>query len=120
MEIELIEMLKEILRSYKSYAIIATPSNVFVREVARDYITVFKRVNNTMQISKPPFETFGGDIERINSYVFFDKDIEKPFEKWLQKLVNAAGGAEKAIEKYKNELNEESIILMYGMKDENA
>ncbi len=120
MEIELIEMLKAILRSYKSYAIIATHSNVFAREVARDYIAVLKRVNNTIQISKPPFETFGGDIERINSYVFFDKDIEKPFEKWLQKLVNDAGGAKEAIEQYQNELNEESIILMYGMKVENA
>ncbi len=52
--------------------------------------------------------------------MFFDKDIDKPFEEWLQKLVNDEGGAEKAIKKYKHELNEESIILMYGMKVKNA
>ncbi len=120
LEVELIELLKELLDIYASCAIIATHSSVVAREVPQDYITVFKKINKNIKISRPPFETFGGDIEKINSYVFFDKDIEKPFEKWLQKLVNDAGGAKEAIEQYKNELNEESIILMYGMKVENA
>lgn len=120
LEVELIELLKELLDIYTSCAIIATHSSVVAREVPQDYITVLKKVNKKIKISRPPFETFGGDIERINSYVFFDKDIEKPFEKWLQKLVNDAGSAKKAIKKYGDQLNEESIILMYGMKVENA
>lgn len=122
LEVELIELLKELLKLYRSYSIIATHSSIVAREVPKDYITVLKRKNKDekIKISRPPFETFGGDIERINSYVFFDKDIEKPFEKWLQKLVNDAGGAKEAIKQYKNELNEESIILMYGMKVDNA
>jgi ABC-type multidrug transport system ATPase subunit len=122
LEVELIDLLKELLYIYKSYAIIATHSSIVAREVPQDYITVLKlkEEEKKIKISRPPFETFGGDIERINSYVFFDKDIEKPFEKWLQKLVNDAGGAKEAIKQYKNELNEESIILMYGMKVDNA
>ena len=120
LEVELIELLKELLDIYKSYAIIATHSSIVAREVSKDYITVLKKRNNEILISKPPFETFGGDIEKINSYVFFDKDIEKPYEKWLQKLVNKAGGSNKAIEEYKSQLNEESLIFMYGMSVTNA
>ncbi len=120
LEVELIDLLKELLKIYKSYAIIATHSAIVAREIPQKYITVLKRKKNEIKIYRPPFETFGGDIERINSYVFFDKDIKKPFEKWLQKLVNKEGSAKKAIKKYGDQLNEESIILMYGMKVENA
>jgi hypothetical protein len=120
LEVELIELLKELLEIYKSYAIIATHSAIVAREVPKNYITVLKRKEEEILIARPPFETFGGDIERINSYVFFDKDIEKPFERWLQKLVNEAGGAEEAVKKYDSQLNEESIILMYGMKVKDA
>ena len=116
LEIELIDLLKELLEIYKSYAIIATHSAFVAREVPQKYIIVFKRNKNEIKISRPPFETFGGDLERINAYVFFDKDVDKPFEKWLQKLVNEEGSVQKAIEKYTNQLNEESIILMYGIK----
>ncbi len=120
LEVELIDLLKELLDIYKSYAVIATHSAIVSREVPGDYTAVLKRKKEKIKISRPPFETFGGDLERINAYVFYDKDIDKPFEKWLQKLVNDAGGAEKAIKKYGKQLNEESIILMYGMKVENA
>lgn len=122
LEVELIELLKELLDLYRSYAIVATHSSVVAREVPKKYITVLKRKDKEerIEIVRPPFETFGGDIEKISSYIFFDKDIKKPFEKWLQQLVNDAGGAKEAIEQYKDELNEESIILMYGMKVENG
>jgi len=115
LEVELIEMLKKLLDMYNSYAVIATHSAIMVREVAQSYITVLKRLEDKIHISKPPFETFGGDIERINSYVFFDNSVEKPYEKWLEQLVLNEGGVEKVIEKYSNQLNEESLVLIYGM-----
>lgn len=116
LEIELLDMLKEILNLYKSYAVIATHSSIVVREIAKQYISVFKKVDNKIAIIRPPFETFGGDIERINSYVFFDKDVKKPYQGWLELLVKSEESIEIAIEKYKDKLNEESIILMYGIK----
>lgn len=115
LEVELIEMLKELLDMYNSYAVIATHSAIVVREVAQSYITVLKRIENKIHVSKPPFETFGGDIERINSYVFFDSSVKKPYEKWLEQLVLREGGVKKVIEKYGDQLNEESMILIYGM-----
>ncbi len=120
LEVVLIEMLQKILKIYDSYAMIATHSSIFVREIAKDYIIVLKKINNLDQIANPPFETFGGDMERINSYIFFDKDIEKPFEKWLEQLVQQEKSLEIAIEKYKNIVNEESLILMLGMEHKNA
>lgn len=115
LEVELMKMLKEILKIYDSYAVIATHSSIIAREVAREYISVFKKIENTIQVTRPPFETFGGDMEKINSYVFYDKDIKKPYENWLRTLVHEAGSAKAAIEKHRELLNEESIILMYGM-----
>lgn len=116
LEVKLIDMLQTILKTYKSYAVIATHSSIFVREVAKNHITVLKKIGNRVHISKPPFETFGGDLERINSYVFFDDVVIKPYEKWLQQLVTQEGGISNVMEKYRDQLNEESIILMFGME----
>ncbi|OCL99588.1 iron-dicitrate transporter ATP-binding subunit [Aliarcobacter thereius] len=120
LEVELLELLKELLDDFKSYAIVSTHSAIIAREVSKDYISILKNSNNTIFISRPPFETIGANLERINSYVFFDKDIKKPYQDWLQSLVNKYGSADKVLEQYEKKLNEESIILLYGMKQRNA
>ncbi len=120
LEVELINLLKDLLSSYNSHAIIATHSSIIAREVSKEYITIFKRVEEEIKITRPPFETIGGNLERINSYIFFDKDIVKPYQNWLQSLVNDVGDAKETIEKYKDELNEESLIQIHGLKVENA
>lgn len=122
LEVELIDLLKELLNIYNSYAIIATHSAILTREVPKDYITILKKLKdtNSISITRPPFETIGANLERINSYVFFDNTIKKPYEDWLQKLVNENGSAEEVISKYKSELNEESLILLHGMEPNNG
>ncbi len=120
LEVELMNLLKEMLEEFNSYAIIATHSLILTREVSKDYTVIFKQKEENINCMNPPFETFGGDIEKINSYVFFDKDIDKPYESWLQDLVDLENGSKNAIKKYMNELNEESLILMNGMSVRNA
>lgn len=122
LEVELIELLKELLNTFESYSVIATHSAIITREVPKDYITILKKREGSHDISitRPPFETIGANLERINSYVFFDNTIKKPYEDWLQKLVNENGSAEEVISKYKSELNEESLILLHGMEPNNG
>lgn len=122
LEVALIDLLKELLDVFQSYAIIATHSATITREVPKNYITILKKqkATNTITITRPPFETIGANLERINSYVFFDNTIKKPYEDWLQKLVNKSGSAKEVINKYKYELNEESLILLHGMEPNNG
>lgn len=121
LEVELMELLKQLLNEFDSYSIIATHSAIIAREVSKDYIKILKRrPDNTIEIFNPPFEIIGGNMERINDYVFFDKDVPKPYQKWLQNLVNKYGSSDEVIEKYKNDLNEESLILLSRMEPINA
>ncbi|MCV5446854.1 hypothetical protein OFN46_35360, partial [Escherichia coli] len=74
-----------------SKALLATHSLVTVRELPRHCVHVFERTNDSLFINHPPFETFGGDIQRISSYVFGDKSVSKPFEAWLREKLEEYG-----------------------------
>jgi len=116
LEIQFVEMLKEILASFNSKALLATHSEVIVREVPADCVHVFLRTDDGLVISKPPFQTFGGDIQRISSYVFGDNVVSKPFEKWLKRKYRELGSADALIEAMGDDLNEELIVQIKAMK----
>lgn len=54
------------------------------REVPAKCIHVYRQHNGRVEIDHPPFETFGGDMQRISSYVFGDSSITKPFDLWVE------------------------------------
>lgn len=111
LETALVTMMKSILRQYDCKAIIATHSLVLVREVPRDCVHVFEPTEEGLLLKRPPFQTFGGDIQRISSYVFGDKSISKPFEHWIEEAAEAAGGRKQLLEQLQQEdLNEELLI----------
>ncbi|RQT14804.1 ATP-binding protein [Burkholderia contaminans] len=116
LEIQFVEMLKEILSRFNSKALLATHSEVIVREVPADCVHVFQRTDDGLVISNPPFQTFGGDIQRISSYVFGDNGVSKPFEKWLSRKVDELGSADALIEAMGDDLNEELIVQIKAMK----
>lgn len=109
LEIQLIEMLKEILEQFKSKAIFATHSIVAVREIPANCVHVFAKTTEGIAINTPPFQTFGGDIQRITSYVFGDRAVSKPFETWIDEQLRERSPAD-LIELLKDQLNEEMII----------
>jgi len=115
LEIEFISMLKEILKSYFSKAILATHSLVVVRETPRKCVHVFKEEKGEVYINNPPFETFGGDVQRISSYVFGDKSISKPYEEWVISKLKEYGSAEKLISELKDDINEELLVYINAM-----
>jgi ABC-type uncharacterized transport system ATPase subunit len=115
LEIEFITMLKMILASYRSKALLATHSLVTVRELPRDCVHVFERTSEGIVVKHPPFETFGGDIQRISSYAFGDKSVSKPFETWIREQLELYGTAEALIEALGTSINEEMIIQISAM-----
>ncbi|WP_175832580.1 AAA family ATPase [Burkholderia cenocepacia] len=115
LEIAFLSMLKKILASYRSKALIATHSLIAVRELPRSCVHVYDRTNEGLHIKHPPFETFGGDIQRISSYAFGDKSISKPFESWIEEKLVEYESAEELIDALGDNINEEMIIQISAM-----
>lgn len=115
LEIEFIRMLKTILSSYACKALLATHSLVTVREIPRDCVHVFELTADGLVIKTPPFETFGGDVQRISSYVFGDKSVSKPFEDWLRQKLKEYGSAEALLADLGQDINEELLIQIKAM-----
>ncbi|RJF34359.1 ATP-binding protein [Pseudoalteromonas gelatinilytica] len=109
LEIDFVSLLKKVLIAFKSKAILATHSLSVVREVPSNCVHIFREEEYGLDIIKPPFETFGGDMQRISSYVFGDKSISKPFDSWLEEQVKVIP-SEQLIELLGDEINEEMIM----------
>lgn len=116
LEIQFVSMLKQLLRTYGSKALVATHSLITVREVPSRCIHVFESTDNGLRITNPPFETFGGDVQRISSYVFGDRAVSKPYETWLKELLKQYGTADAVIKHLDEDLNEEMIIQLNAME----
>lgn len=115
LEIAFLRMLKSILTAYRSKALVATHSLVAVREMPSDCVHVFERTTDAVAIKTPPFETFGGDIQRISSYVFGDKSVSKPYEEWVSDKLKEYGSAEALLAALGDDVNEEMIIQISAM-----
>ncbi len=109
LEIQFIDMLKQILARFSSKALLATHSIVTVRETPADCVHVMARTDEGLVIKRPPFQTFGGDVQRIASYVFGDASESKPFQRWIAERLKTTD-AEMLIATLGHELNEELIV----------
>jgi ABC-type multidrug transport system ATPase subunit len=118
LEIEFISLLKQVLKAFNSKAILATHSLAIAREIPANCIHVYRKHEGEMEIEHPPFETFGGNMQRISSYVFGDKSVSKPFDEWLDLKMEEDPDAEKLIQTLGDEINEEMTmkILSLGRK----
>ena len=116
LEIQFVDMLKKILTRFNSKALLATHSVVTVREVPADCVHVFEKTEDDIQLRNPPFQTFGGDFQRISSYVFGDKAVSKPFENWIRAQLRDFDSADELIDALRDELNEEMIVQIKAME----
>ena len=116
LEIQFIDMLKSILTAFNSKALLATHSVVTVREVPSDCVHVFEKNEGNIIVRNPPFQTFGGDFQRISSYVFGDKAVSKPFESWIKDQLKEFESADQLIQELGDELNEEMIVQIRAME----
>jgi ABC-type cobalamin/Fe3+-siderophores transport system ATPase subunit len=116
LEVQFVDMLKAILARFNSKALLATHSVVTVREMPADCVHVFEKTEDDLVLNNPPFQTFGGDVQRISSYVFGDRAVSKPFESWIRSQLEEVGSANELIEALGDELNEELIVQIRAME----
>ena len=116
LEIEFISLLKKVLLAFNSKAILATHSLAIAREVPAKCMHVYKKSKKIIEIDHPPFETFGGDMQRISSYVFGDVRVSKPFSEWVDEKLEELGSQQKLINLLKDEINEEIMIKILNSK----
>ncbi|MFM2593536.1 AAA family ATPase [Vibrio harveyi] len=114
LEIEFIALLKAVLKPFRSKAILATHSLAVVREVPSNCVHIFRNEEDSLDIIRPPFETFGGDMQRISSYVFGDKSVTKPFEDFLVEQ-SEKHSPERLIELLGDEINEEMTMSIFRL-----
>ncbi|ANQ20203.1 hypothetical protein BA893_00355 [Vibrio natriegens] len=115
LEIEFVSLLKTVLEPFKSKAILATHSLAVVREVPSKCVHIFRDEGHGLDVVSPPFETFGGDMQRISSYVFGDKSVTKPFEDFLVKQLETHT-SEQLITLLGSEINEEMTMAILRME----
>ncbi|WP_334664624.1 AAA family ATPase, partial [Klebsiella variicola] len=115
LEIEFIGLLKKLLKPFRSKAILATHSLSITREVPSKCVHIFRYKDDELEIVPPPFETFGGNVQRISSYVFGDKSISKPFDEWLEMQLQDIKDPKKLIEMLNEEINEEMIMKIMSL-----
>ena len=116
LEIQFVDMLKTILSRFNSKALLATHSVVTVREIPSQCVHVFEKTDDDVVLRHPPFQTFGGDFQRISSYVFGDKAVSKPFESWIKAQLDELETADALIAELGNDLNEELIVQIKAME----
>lgn len=115
LEIEFISLLKQVLKAFNSKAILATHSLAIAREIPANCIHVYRKHEGELEVEHPPFETFGGNIQRISSYVFGDKSVSKPFDEWLDVKMQEDPDAEKLIQELGDEINEEMTMKIFSL-----
>lgn len=111
LEIEFIGLLKLILAPFKSKAILATHSLSIVREVPANCVHIYKESDLGLNIENPPFQTFGGDMQRISTYVFGDSLLKKPYEDFIKDLLETGKyKPDELISELSQNINEEMIM----------
>ena len=111
LEVSFMKILKSILETNESYAIIATHSAIVTREIPDKFVHVLSiRNRNEVTINKPVMKTFGSNIGDITNYIFDDLfQDEKPYQEWLTNQKTYYGGYEDFYDKVGKTLSYEIL-----------
>lgn len=111
---DFISLLDSILEKTGSYALIATHSPYFVREVTREQVHIFKKdAHGNIQIQKPRLKTFGANIGDI-SYFVFDEEHGNSLSK---NIISRFKDSDESYEQLKSELlSEIPTEMLYEIK----
>jgi ABC-type cobalamin/Fe3+-siderophores transport system ATPase subunit len=119
LEIDFIGLLKKVLFEFSSKAILATHSLTIAREIPATCMHVFRenKIIDDLDVFKPPFETFGGDMQRISTYVFGDDLVKvKPFDEWLINKAKGVDDIDSLIKSFGKEINEEMMMTLLNQE----
>ncbi|WGE27692.1 AAA family ATPase [Edwardsiella tarda] len=88
LEVELINMLKNILKEMNSFAIIATHSAILTREVERESVTILRKNNGKTSSFSSSIETYGESVDAIIAEVFDDGYTIKSYQREIDRYLN--------------------------------
>lgn len=117
LEVEFIGLLKKVNKAFNSCAILATHSLSIARETPARCVHVFRDLEDGLDVVHPPFETFGGDMQRISTYVFGDDSFSKPFESWLKTQMDTLQSPKELIASLGAEVNEELVVKILNYEN---
>lgn len=112
LEIGLIEMLKNILKQRKSYAIIATHSSLIAREVQSNCVHVLKEATFGTMIDRPNIETYGESLEEIIGEIFDDYSIKKPYQHEIDDIMDEKLSLNENLYKLSHKIGDEGLVYL--------
>ncbi|MEF3090574.1 AAA family ATPase [Raoultella scottii] len=117
LEIELITMLKNILKKFFSYSIIATHSAVLAREINSVCVNVLKKQNEMTIINRPSVETYGGALDQIIGEVFDDFRTTKSYQKDIDNLIEKKGISQDLVNSLSENVGDEALFYLTSHLD---
>ena len=106
---DFVRLLDRLLAETGSFAILATHSAYFVREVARSQVIVLREVNpGRINVVTPRLRTFGADIGEISHFVFGDRLFGKLVEQVRDRLKRSPNEAARYLKSLEGELSAEA------------
>lgn len=111
---DFVRILNNLLALTGSFAIIATHSAYFVREVPRTQVHVFKenKESNSVDILRPTLKTFGADVGALSYFVFEDEITNGLVEDLISAFYHSSISHEKVLKTLENELSAEVIMYL--------
>ena len=109
----LFNVMNHMLRSYKSYAIIATHSPIVIQEIPSKRVILLSREGNCTMPTRMQFETFGESVSELTRHVFDTASISNYYKKVLKSLSNTMS-AEEVNELFNNNLSFNAKAYLLG------
>jgi energy-coupling factor transporter ATP-binding protein EcfA2 len=115
LECAFVRMLRTILNLFEAHAIVATHSVFVARETPASSISILRQRDDGVIVStSPQLETFGGDLGTIANYIFDNVLEQRPYEDWLDGLLQKGVSLAELRKKFGEILNLESFIYLRG------
>lgn len=106
-------LLNRLLELTGSFAVVATHSVYWVREVPQSQVRVLKRADNATFVETPiRLKTFGADIGAISEFVFGDPLFGSLVEQVRKELQNDPVGARERLKAIENDLAPELVMQL--------
>jgi energy-coupling factor transporter ATP-binding protein EcfA2 len=110
---DFVRLLDKLLAETGSFAILATHSAYFVREVARSQVIVLRQTENKkVEVLTPRLRTFGADIGEISHFVFEDELFGNLVRQVRHQLKSNPSQAAKYLNSLERELSVEAWMSL--------
>ncbi len=109
---DFIRLLDKLLEITGSYAVLATHSSYFVREVPQSQVIILREYNGIVDATSPRLKTLGADIGAISFFVFGDELYGRLLIDLVKRLKENPQHATELLKEMENELSSEAFMCL--------